>query len=137
MTKELKPCPLCEGAAEIEQSKNSGGWNSISCTKCNSKMSSFFDLPDNVPNDTLLETIILDYLVEKWNTRTEQREGFLKPCPFCGRKDIIVNHNGSGETSFFCPKCHYILGSGWTERNEETFEKYFKLWNGETECQEK
>lgn len=81
MTNELKPCPFAklDEKHHIDVIETHPGYGYIYCRNCD------FDFPSE-------ESIPLDVLIERWNTRAE-RTCNVKPLPL------------SGFTEFECSKC--------------------------------
>ncbi len=41
------------------------------------------------------------------------------PCPFCGSRDLSIDHLGDGEREFFCVTCGQCEADGPIMRTEE------------------
>lgn len=85
---ELKPCPICGGEAVVSASE----WTfyedlqliypvegiRISCKNCHNKTNNSY--------------VSIESAEKEWNKlKKECKMSELKPCPFCGSKDIEIN----------------------------------------------
>ena len=68
-------------------------------------------------------------MIEKSRKVNESQIDFLKPCPFCGSKDVEVDEREEG-CGILCRNCGVWATSGWWWFNDS--KDAIKLWNRRT-----
>lgn len=56
------------------------------------------------------------------------KENEIKPCPFCGEKEIVINkyeHKAGTRYEIFCPGCMAMIDPGWAQQKQTVV----NMWN--------